>query len=121
VGKPILEGDLLGPEYLAKTAGVEGAVADGGSVGADHALDALDHADPTDDAGAGMEIALGGREGHELEEGRVAIEQELDALARGQLSAPAMALDVALAAASAGVGEQLLDGVEVSSIASRLA
>jgi hypothetical protein len=53
----------------------------------DHALHARDHADATDDAGAGRVTrhVLAGQRA-QLEEVRVAIEQELDALARQQLA-----------------------------------
>ena len=45
----------------------------------------------------------------ELEEGRVAVEQQLDALARQQLAALAVALDVLLAAAGARQRELLVE------------
>ncbi len=49
----------------------------------------------------------------ELEEGRVGVEQQLDPLAREQLAARVMALDVALAAAGPRLVEQRLETREL--------
>ena len=48
-----------------------------------------------------MEIRAPGRQRRELEKGRVAVEQQLDALSRHQLAAPDVTLHVLLAAAGA--------------------
>ena len=53
----------------------------------DHALDALDHADAADDAGADREVAAPAGERHQLEEVRALVEEQLDPLARGELAA----------------------------------
>src|SRR5581483_2726501 len=66
-----------------------------------HALDALHDADPGHDARADGVLGPDGSERRQLEEGRVAVEQVLDALARTQLAARAVARDVPLAAAGA--------------------
>jgi hypothetical protein len=61
-----------------------------------------------------VEVGLGGGERHQLEEGRVAVEDQLETLTHRQLAALAVALDVALPAAAARALEELLDRVEVA-------
>ena len=88
---------------LARGHRVVGAAFDGGVVADDHHLAALDPADAGDDPGARRLVlvhAVGGELG-ELEEGRAAVQQQFDPLARQQLAAGDVALGGALAAARA--------------------
>ena len=98
-GHPVLGADLHGARDLAPAVGVDGAAPHGGLVGGDHALHAGDHADAADRAAAEAELRPPGAERGDFEEGRVAVEEQLDALAGHQLAAPRVALDVLLAAA----------------------
>jgi hypothetical protein len=83
---------------------------DRGVVGDEHALLAFDHADSGHDAGGGCLVLVDapGRERRELEEGRVRIEQAVDALARGQLPARTMPFDCLLAAPLRNLGGPLV-------------
>src|SRR5690606_21823217 len=54
------EGDVEGPERLLEGVRVGGAALDGGVVGRDDALDAVDEADAGDDAGPDGELAAPG-------------------------------------------------------------
>ena len=82
-------GDLLGAQMLAHRLGEEGAALHGRVVGDQHAGAALHDADAGDDAGARHLVAVEppGREGRELEEGRLRVEQQVDALAHHDLAA----------------------------------
>ena len=51
-GQPVLQGDLLGPQVLLHGHRVVGAALDGGVVGDDQDLPAVDQADPGNDPGA---------------------------------------------------------------------
>src|SRR5439155_16745150 len=75
----------------------------------DDALDAAHDADPRDDACADGELRPPRRERGELEEGRVAIEEQLDALPRQELPALAVPAHVFLAAPRAGERELLVE------------
>jgi hypothetical protein len=76
----------------------------------DHdALDVLDDPDPADRAAAHVVLAVEADERHQLQEGGVAIEQELDALADEQLAAVPMALHVLGPASGKRQREQLVD------------
>ena len=66
-----------------------------------------------DDAAAERELGAPGAERRDLEEGRVAIEQQLDALARHQLAALEVALHVLLAAARAHERELLVQDADL--------
>ena len=65
-----------------------------GSLAMIMALDALDDADAGDDAGADREVGAPRGQRAQLEERRVRVEQQLDALAGGQLAALVVPLDV---------------------------
>ena len=65
----------------------------------------------TDDAPTVYSVPQAAR-GDELEEGRVPVEQQLDALAGQQLAPLAVALHVALAAPGPGQGQLLVDRVD---------
>ena len=110
--QPVAAGDLEGAELLAQGVRVHRTAAHGGVVGDDHALHAGHHPDPGDDRGADAELRSPGGERRELEEVRVAVEEELDPLVDEQPSAGAVALDVAGPAAGAGEGELLVVGRE---------
>ena len=71
-----------------------------------HALGARDDTDAGDEAGADGVVGAPRRQRRQLEERRVAVEQQLDALAGEQLAPLAMPLDVALA--TPGNGQRLL-------------
>ena len=95
----VLLGDLRGPEDLLHRPGVGGAALHGRVVGADQALHALDHTDAGDDRGADGEVRAPPGQRRELEEGRPGVDEQLDPLARGQLAAGVVAVDVLLPAA----------------------
>ncbi len=97
----VLLADLHGADALGQAVGIEAATPHRRFVGGDHALDAGDHADARDDASPQVEIRPPGRERHQLEKRRIAVEQQLDALARHQLAPPDVPLHVLLAAAGA--------------------
>src|SRR4030095_11264997 len=84
-----------------------------GLVGGQDALHARHHADPGHDAAPEPELRAPGRERRDLEEGRVAVEQQLDALARHELAALAVALDVLRAAPGACDRELLVEEGEL--------
>ena len=102
-GQPVLVGDLRRPERLLQRPRVAGAALHGRVVGHDHALDALDHPDAADHAGADGEVRAPARQRHQLQERRALVDEQLDALARQQLAALAVPLVVALAAAVDGL------------------
>lgn len=110
--QPVLAGDLVGPQDLLERERVRGAAADGRVVGGDHALDALDDPDPGHDAAADPEVAAVADERLQLEERAVAIDQQLDPLAREQLAALAVTGDVLLAPAPTDVVEHAVELVE---------
>ena len=97
--QPVLLGDLAGAEDLLDRPRVAGPALHGRVVGGDHALDALDDADPGHDAGADREVAAPAGERRELEEGAAGVDEQLDPLAGQQLAARVVALDVLLPAA----------------------
>ncbi len=108
--QPVFAGDLHGPAGLLRRHRVGRAAAHGGVVGDEHALDALDDADSGDGARPDREAAAVRRQGRQLEERAVAVDQQLDPLARQQLASGAVALHV-LGPASAARGVEV--GVEV--------
>ena len=110
VRQPVGLGDVVGPAALAQRVRVGGAAAHRRVVGDDHHLDALDHADARHGAGADREVGAPGGVRRQLEERAVAVEQQLDALARRELAAGAVAVERALAAAEVGLRA---DGVEL--------
>ena len=101
-GQVVLLGHLLGAQVLLDRQREVGAALDGRVVGDDHALLALDDADPGHDPGGGSlpVVQLPGGERAELEERAARVEQAVDSLAGGQLPARAVALDRLVAAAA---------------------
>ena len=93
----VLLGDLRGPEGLLHRPGVGGAALHRRVVGADHALDALDHADAGHERRTDGEVGAPARQRRQLEEGRPGVDEQLDPLARRQLAARVVAVDVLLA------------------------
>ena len=96
-GQLVLGGDLLGAEMLLHRHRIVGAALHGGVVGDDQALAPRDAADAGDDAGGRDLVAVHavGRQLAELQEGRAAVGQEADAVARQEFSAGDVAGDVA--------------------------
>ena len=100
----VLEGDVGSAERLAQRERVARPALHRRVAGADQALDTADDADAGDDAGAdGVRRAVGG-ERAELEERRVLVEEQLDALAGEQLAALVVALGVLRPAAGDRLG-----------------
>ena len=102
--EPVLLGDLGGPEDLLDRPRVRGAALHRRVVGGDHALDALDDADARDDRGTDGEVGPPAGQRAELEERRPLVDEQLDPLARHQLPARLVALDVLLPAAGHRLG-----------------
>ena len=100
-GQAVLARDLLGAEVLLDRERVVGAALDRRVVRDDHALTALDDADPGDDPGRGRVavVEVPGRERVQLEERGARVDEPVDPLARGELPARAVALDRLVAAA----------------------
>ena len=97
---------LLRAQVLLHRERVVRAALHGRVVGDDHALAALDDADPGHDPGrrrvAVVQVPRGERV--QLEEGRAGVEEAVDPLAREELAARAVALDRLLAAAQRRLG-----------------
>ena len=91
---------------------VAGAAPDGRVVGDDHAFDALDHADPDDDARAHLKFAAPRGKRAQFQERGVLVEQEVDAFAGGELAALAVPGESCPAAAGEGLRELRLDLVQ---------
>ena len=102
--QPVLLGDLRGAEDLLHRPRVAGAALHRRVVGGDHALDALDHADAGDHAGADREVRAPAGQRRQLEERRALVDEQLDPLAGQQLAAVVVAVDVLLPAARHGLG-----------------
>ena len=100
--KAVLLGDLLRAQVLLDRQREVGAALHGRVVCDDHALAALDDADAGDDARRRSltVVQVPGGERVQLEEGRAGVDEAVDALAREQLSARAVALDRPLSASS---------------------
>ena len=100
--QPVLLGDLLRTQMLLDREREVRAPFDRRVVGDDHALAALDHADPGDDARcrslAVVEIPRG--ESIQLEESAARIDESVDSLPRGELAPGAVALGRLVAAAA---------------------
>ena len=94
----VLLRDLRGPEPLLHRPRVARPALDRGVVGGDQALDALDHTDAGHQRGADGEVRAPRRERRELQEGAARVDQQLDPLAREQLAAGVVPLDVLLPA-----------------------
>ena len=103
-GSRFAQGDLVGPQRPSAASTGCWRRPDRRVVGADQALDAAHHADAGDDAGADGVVAAPRGERRQLQERRVPIEQQLDALAGQQLAAGVVALDVLRPAARDGLG-----------------
>ncbi len=93
IGQLVLQRELLHPQRLVETVGLQRARIDAGVIGVDHAADAGDEADPGNQSAAGhalvrirhIEHVAGER--RQFEEWRAGIEHQRDALARQQLAA----------------------------------
>ncbi len=110
--QPVLEGDLVGPQYLPQRPRVAGAALDRRVVGDDQAFDTADHADADDRACADLEGAAVGRQRAELQKRRVRVDQQLDALPGGQFAALMMALNIFRAATAKRLGQFGVDLLE---------
>ena len=97
--QPVLLGDLRGAEDLLHRPRVRRATLHRRVVRGDHALDALDDADAGDHAGADGEVRAPAGQRRQLEERAAGVDEQLDPLARHQLAAGVVALDVLLTAA----------------------
>ena len=95
----VLLGDLRGPEGLLHGPGVAGPALDRRVVRGDQALDALDHPDARDQRGTDVEVRAPARQRRQLQERRPLVDEQLDPLARQQLAARVVPLDVLLPAA----------------------
>ena len=109
----VLLGDLGRPEALLHRPRVARAALDRRVVGGDQALDALDHADAGDQRGADGEVRAPARQRRQLQERRPGVDEQLDPLARQELPARVVAVDVLLPAAADGLG---VLGVEVGEL-----
>jgi hypothetical protein len=92
--KTVLLRDLLGAQVLLHRDGVVGAAFDRGVVGDDHHLASGDDADPGDDPGGRHLILVhaAGGERAQLEEGRLGIAEQPDAVSHEKLAALAVPL-----------------------------
>ena len=99
-------GDLHGPQGLAEPERVGGPAADGRVAGRDHALDPRHRPDAGDAAGPDGEVGPPGGQRRQLQERAVAVQQQLDPLPGQQLAPGPVAVDVLLAAARPGLGQQ---------------
>ena len=78
-------------------------------MGGDHTLDIGYHAEPRHDAGSDVITRTPRRDCRELQERRVAVEQQLDALAGEELAPLSVTLHVARATATDGDGLLLVE------------
>jgi hypothetical protein len=94
-GQTVLEGDLLGADVLLDRHREVGAALHRRVVGDDHDLAAVHAADTGNDArrGGGVVVEAVRREWAQLEKGRSAVEDAVDALARQELAACVVLLD----------------------------
>ena len=116
----VLLGDLGGPEALLHRPRVARAALDRRVVGGDQALDALDHADAGDQRGADGEVRAPARQRRELQERRPRVDEQLDPLARQELPARVVALDVLRPPPPTALACSASRSASFSSIASRL-
>ena len=108
--QPVLARDFLRAQVFLHRHGKIGAALDGRVVAHDHALAALDAADPGDHAGAvdGVVIKTICGERRELQKRRAGVEQGHDAIARQQLAARDMPLSRARRSAQRGFSPALV-------------
>ncbi len=104
-GKTVLERDVGATCAFPEREGVHRAAPHRRVVRRDEAFGALHDADAEDGSGADVVLGSPCRQGGQLEERRVAVQEELDPLAGRQLSALAVSGDVALAATGASLVE----------------
>ena len=109
IGEAVQPRDLERPVDLLEGDGGDGPAEDGRVVAADDALDAGHDPEPRREPAADGEVGAPAGERTQLEKGRVAVEQELDALADEELAALPMAGHALLAAAALGQGKLRLD------------
>lgn len=113
-GKPVFEGDLVGPQYLSKRPRIAGAALDRRVVGDDHAFHAADRADAGDQAGADLEVAAVGGQRAQLQERGVRVDEQLDAFPWCQVAAGVVPVDVFGATAGERLGQFGVDLVELA-------
>ena len=101
----VLQGNLVGAQDFLHRPRVGGSALDGGIVGDQHALHALDHSDPGHHAGPDVKVGAIGGQCAELEERGVRIDQQFDTFASGHLAASVMALNVFRSAARQRLGK----------------
>ena len=109
VGQPVQPRDLERAIDLLQRDGGDGAPEHRRIMAADDALDARDDPDTGDEPATHAEVGAPAGKRAQLEEGRVAVEQELDALPDEELAALAVTGHAPLAAARAGQRELGLD------------
>ena len=107
-GRRLIGRDLAEPVALLQRVRVDRATAYGRIVGDDHALDALDHADAADDAAADRVVGREPGDRAQLQERRVAVDQQLDPLAWQQPAARVVPGHVLLTAAGAGPVQRIV-------------
>ncbi len=110
--EPVGEGDVRAAGPLAERPRVHRPAPHRGVGGVDQALDPLDHADAQDGGGPDRVLGAPGGEGAQLEERRVAVEEELHPLAGGHLAPLPVPGHVALAPTGPGHGQLGLHQVE---------
>ena len=108
-GQAVLQGDVRGTGALAERVGVHRSAPHRGVVGADEALDPFDHADPDDRRGPHLVLGAPGGQRAQLEEGRVPVDQQLDALVGQQLAPLPVSLHVPFASSGPGRRQLLVD------------
>ena len=108
-GKVVVQGDFLGAQVLLDGNRVVGAALDGGVIGEKHDLFPLDHADAGHDTGGRFlpVVHVPCRQGTQLKEGSVGVDQPLDPLPGQQLAPAAVQLHRPLPAASPHTGQPI--------------
>ena len=108
-GQVVLQGNLLGAKVLLDGYRVVGAALNGGVVGQDHHLFALDYADTSHNAGRRFlaVVHLPCRQRAELEEGRIGVNQTVDPLPGQHLATAAVEVHRPLSAAGPNLGQSL--------------
>ena len=110
--QPVLEGNLVGPQYFSQGPRVTGAALDRRVVGDDQAFHAADRADADDCAGTDLEGTAVRRQRAQLEKRGVRVDEQLDAFPGSQLAAGVVTVDVLGPAAPERFGEFGVDLVE---------
>ena len=113
-GQVVFQRNLLGAKVFLDGYRVVGAALDGGVVGQDYHLFALDHAHPGYDPGRRFlaVVHLPRGQGAKLEERRVVVYQAVDPLPGQHLAAAAVEINRPLATAGAHLGQPLFQVVD---------